>query len=101
MEKLNHSQKNLPSNRNTVKLYLGLHSDRPATNTLSYDMALKSKVLPTDCSQTNVLLVQCGPEMLHLNGHLVYDKRLLNIILQINSTTFYTSIKLLPSLWYG
>jgi len=37
------SQKNLPSNRNTTKLYLGPHSDRPATNTLSYDMALNLK----------------------------------------------------------
>jgi len=88
MEKLNHSQKNLPSNRNTVKLYLGLHSDRPATNTLSYDMALKSKVLPTGCSQTNVLPVHCGPEKLHLNGHLVYNKRLLNIILQTYQYNF-------------
>jgi hypothetical protein len=71
-------RKTYPSNRNTVKLYLGLRSDRPATNTLSYDMALKSKVLPTGCSPTNVLPVHCGPEKLHLNGHLVHDKRLLN-----------------------
>jgi len=74
MEKQNHSQKNLSQDtRNTIKLYLGLHSNRPATNTMSYNMALKSKVLPTCCSQTNVLPVHCGPEKLHLNGHFVYD----------------------------